>query len=155
MYFFASMSNGRFFRRALQLCLSARSESNECRKGTPAKWASVNQWDAVVSKTNFPVLSAVTVLTAHALIASLKCILKDRLSCNRGWHGSEFSNLSRPTPTKINLFPSQSHEKTGGKSRPVPLPEEWLPLPCCIFSFLPKSVNYSKNIIQITACPPY
>ncbi len=58
----------------------------------------------------------------------------------RGWHGSEFSNLSRPTPTKINLFPSQSHEKTGGKSRPVPLPEEWLPfhsllLPFCVFFF--------------------
>ncbi len=53
----------------------------------------------------------------------------------RGWHGSEFSNLSRPTPTKINLFPSQSHEKTGGKSRPVPLPEEWLPFPPTPMSF--------------------
>ncbi len=48
-----------------------------------------------------------------------------------------FSNLSRPTPTKNNLFPSQSHEKTGGKSHPVPLPEEWLPFPptpvLCVF----------------------
>ncbi len=63
----------RLFRRALQLCLSARRESNERGKGTPAKWASVEQRDAVrlyVSKTNFPVLSADTVLTAHALIAS-------------------------------------------------------------------------------------
>ncbi len=71
--FFASTSNGRLFRRAFQLCLSARRESNERGKGTPAKWASVEQWDAVrlyVSKTNFPVLTAVTVHTAHALIAS-------------------------------------------------------------------------------------
>ncbi len=48
-------------------------ESNERGKGTPAKWASAEQWDAVrlyVSKTIFPVLSAVTVLTAHALITS-------------------------------------------------------------------------------------
>ncbi len=49
--------------------------------------------------------------------------------CGRGWHGSGFSNLSRPTPTEKNLVPSQSHGKTGGKSRPVPLPEEWLPFP--------------------------
>ncbi len=37
----------RLFRRVLQLCLSTRRESNECEKGTPAKWASVEQWDAV------------------------------------------------------------------------------------------------------------
>ncbi len=45
-------------------------------KGTGTKWASVEQqwtavwWDAVrlyISKTNFPVLSAVTVLAAHSL----------------------------------------------------------------------------------------
>ncbi len=80
----------------------------------------------------------------------------ERHTHTRGWHGSEFSNLSRPTPTKIDLFPSQSHEKTGGKSRPVPLPEEWLPFPptpvLLFFFFLPKSVNYSKNIVQVTAC---
>ncbi len=71
--FFCITSNGRLFRCVLQLCFSARRESNEHGKGTPAKWVSVEQWDAVrlyVSKTNFPVLSAVTVLTAHALIAS-------------------------------------------------------------------------------------
>ncbi len=76
----------------------------------------------------------------------------------RGWHGSEFSNLSRSTPTKINLFPTQSHEKTGGKSRPVHSRKNdshSLPLPCCCFCFPPKSVSYSKNIVQITACPPY
>ncbi len=47
-----------------------RRESNERGKGTPAKWASAEQWDAVrlyVSKTILPVLSAVTV---HALITS-------------------------------------------------------------------------------------
>ncbi len=42
---------------------------------------------------------------------------------SRGWHGSEFSNLSRPTPTKMYIFPTQSHEKTGGKSRSRALPE--------------------------------
>ncbi len=45
--FFASKSNAILFRRVLQLCLSARRESNERGKGTPAKWASVEQWDAV------------------------------------------------------------------------------------------------------------
>ncbi len=35
--FFASTSNGRLFRRAFQLCLSARRESNERGKGTAAK----------------------------------------------------------------------------------------------------------------------
>ncbi len=63
----------RLFRGSLQLCLSARRESNERGKDKPAKWASVEQRDAVrlyVSKTIFPVLSAVTVLTADALNAS-------------------------------------------------------------------------------------
>ncbi len=48
----------RLFRRVLQLCLSTRRELNERGKGTPAKWASLGQWDAVrlyVSKTNLPV----------------------------------------------------------------------------------------------------
>ncbi len=45
--FFASTSNGRLFRGALQLCLSNRHEPNECGKGTLAKWASVEQWYAV------------------------------------------------------------------------------------------------------------
>ncbi len=76
----------------------------------------------------------------------------------RGWHGSEFSNLSRPTPTKNNLFLSQSHEKTG--ENPVPFhsrknDSHSLPLPCCCLVFLPKSVSYSKHIVKITACPPY
>ncbi len=70
-----------------------------------------------------------------------------RPSMTRGWHGSEFSNLSRPTPTKINLFPSQSHKN---ESLPVPIPRKnWgvnpvpfhsrkndshsLPLPCRVF----------------------
>ncbi len=55
-------------------------------KGTGTKWASVEQqwtavwWDAVrlyISKTNFPVLSAVTVLTAHTLqlYANIRCTL--------------------------------------------------------------------------------
>ncbi len=60
----------RLFKRVLQLCLSARCESNERGKGTPAIWASTEQRDAVrlyASKTNFPVLSAVTV---HSQIAS-------------------------------------------------------------------------------------
>ncbi len=56
---------------------------------------------------------------------------------------------SRPNPTK----------KTGGKSRPVPLPEEWFPFPptpvLLFFFFFLITVNYSKNIVQITACPPY
>ncbi len=74
------------------------------------------------------------------------------------WHGSEFSNLSHPTPTKMYLFPTQSHEKIGGKSHRVHSPEEWLPFPptpVLLFFFAPKSVSYSKNIVQITACPPY
>ncbi len=56
----------------------------------------------------------------------------------RGWHGSEFSNLSHPTPTKMYLFPSQSHDKTGRKSRPVHSRKNdshSLPLPCCCFFF--------------------
>ncbi len=51
---------------------------------------------------------------------------------------------SRPNPTK----------KLG--ENPVPLPEEWLPFPptpVLLFFFL-ITVNYSKNIVQITACPP-
>ncbi len=63
--FFLHPHPTRLFRRTLQLCLSARRESNEHGKGTSAKWASVEQRDAVrlyVSKTNFPVLSAVTLL---------------------------------------------------------------------------------------------
>ncbi len=54
----------RLFRHALQFCLSTRRESNECGKGTPTKWALVEQWDAVrlyVRKTNFPILSAVII----------------------------------------------------------------------------------------------
>ncbi len=46
----------RLFRCTMQLCLSTRRESNERGKGTPAKWASVEQWVAVrlyVSKTIF------------------------------------------------------------------------------------------------------
>ncbi len=35
--FFASKSNGRIFRHALQLCLSTRRESNEHGKGIQAK----------------------------------------------------------------------------------------------------------------------
>ncbi len=61
----------------------------------------------------------------------------------------EFSNLSRPTPTKINLFPSQSHEKTGGKSRPVPLPEEWLPFPptpVLLFFFFGRNLSVTVKI---------
>ncbi len=51
--------------------------------------------------------------------------------------------------TNFNLFPSQSHEKTGGN--PVPLPEEWLPFPPTpVLFFLPITVNYSQNIVQIT-----
>ncbi len=49
---------------------SARSESNEHGKGALAKWASVEQWDAVrlyVSKTNFPVLSGFLTLMSCKL----------------------------------------------------------------------------------------
>ncbi len=53
-----------------------QAQVKRARKGTGTKWASVEQhwtavwWDAVrlyISKTNFPVLSAVTVLTVHTL----------------------------------------------------------------------------------------
>ncbi len=74
------------FRRPLQLWLSARRESNERGKGTPAKWASAEQWDAVrlyVSKTNCPVLSAVTVLTVHVLIASSQISAQETMSIRR------------------------------------------------------------------------
>ncbi len=46
----------------------------------------------------------------------------------RGWHRSGFLNIPSHSHKK-NLVPSQSHEKNGGKSRPVLLPEEWLPFP--------------------------
>ncbi len=48
----------RLFRLALQLCLGTRRVPNERGKDTSAKWASVEQRDAVrlyVSKTIFPV----------------------------------------------------------------------------------------------------
>ncbi len=65
----------------------------------------------------------------------------------RGWHGSGFSNLSRPTPTKKNLVPSQSHKKTGGKSRPVPIPEEWLPFPPTpVFFFFGRNLSVTLKI---------
>ncbi len=54
---------------------------------------------------------------------------------------------SRPNPTKKL------------EENPVPLPEEWLPFPPTpalgFFFFFLITVNYSKNIVQITACPPY
>jgi len=52
---------------------------------------------------------------------------------------------SRPNPTKKL------------EENPVPLPEEWLPFPPTpvLFFFFLITVNYSKNIVQITACPPY
>ncbi len=54
--------------------------------------------------------------------------------------------------TNFNLFPSQSHEKTGGKSRSTP--GRMTPIPShsrVVFLgvFLPITVNYSKNIVQI------
>ncbi len=60
--------------------------------------------------------------------------------------------------TNFNLFPSQSHEKTGGKSRSTP--GRMTPIPShsrvvIFFFFFLITVNYSKNIVQITACPPY
>ncbi len=61
--FFASTCNETFQTR------TAASPQRQAR----VKWASAEQWDAVrlyVSKTIFPVLSAVTVLTTHALYAS-------------------------------------------------------------------------------------
>ncbi len=54
----------------------------------------------------------------------------------------------------FNLFPSQSHEKL--EEIPFHSPEEWLPFPPTpvlfffLFFFL-ITVNYSKNIVQITA----
>ncbi len=63
--FFASTSHETFQTRASAL------PQHQAR----VKWASAEQWYAVrlyISKTNFSVLSAITVLTAHALIASLR-----------------------------------------------------------------------------------
>ncbi len=67
-------------RETFQTCTSASSQRQaqvkRAWKRTGTKWASVEQqwtavwWDAVrlyISKTNCPVLSAVTVLTAHTL----------------------------------------------------------------------------------------
>ncbi len=57
---------------------------------------------------------------------------------------------SRPNPTKKlgeNPVPSRS---TPGRMTPIPSHSRVV-----VFFFLPKSVSYSKNIVQITACPPY
>ncbi len=88
-------------------------------------------------------------LSSQSLLPS--CLPSQRLlkSClpSRGWHRSGFSNLSRPTPTEKNLVPSQSHEKTGGKSCPVPLPEEWLPFPPTpVFFFLGRNLSVTVKI---------
>ncbi len=67
---------------------------------------------------------------------------------SRGWHGSEFSNLSRPTPTKINLFPSQSHKKLG--ENPVPsTPGRMTPIPSHSrvgFFFLRRNLSVTVKI---------
>ncbi len=57
---------------------------------------------------------------------------------SRGWHGSEFSNLSRPTPTNFNLFRPNPTKKLG--ENPVPFhtrknDSHSLPLPCRFFFF--------------------
>ncbi len=72
---------------ALQLCLSARRESNKRGKGTPAKWASVKQRDAVrlyVSKTNYPV--PVSRHCAHGVRPDRLIINKRTRDCIRVCH---------------------------------------------------------------------
>ncbi len=89
----------------------------------------------------------------HIFICIFMTSLRQVCVQTRGWHGSEFSNLSRPTPTKMYLFPSQSHEKTGGKIPSRSTPGWMTPIPShsrvvvVFLFFLPKSVNYSKNIV--------
>ncbi len=60
-------------------------------------------------------------------------------------------NSSRPNPTKkLWEIPSRS---TPGRMTPIPSHSRVV---FFLFFFLwPKSVSYSKNIVQITVCPPY
>ncbi len=70
-------------------------------------------------------------------------------SCNK---------LSFSATESSRLHCDKSHEKTGGKFRSTP--GRMTPIPShsrvvVFLFFLPITVNYSKNIVQITACPPY
>ncbi len=80
---------------------------------------------------------------------------KDNAPCHKAqiisdWfleHDNEFTLLKWPPQLPTNPIPFHSRKNDSHS----------LPLPCCffLFVFLPITVNYSKNIIQITACPPY
>ncbi len=83
------------------------------------------------------------------------------LECSlEGDTGVDFQTSPVPLPQKkISSHPNPT-KKLG--ENPVPFhsrknDSHSLPLPCfCVFFcfFWPKSVSYSKNIVQITACPP-
>ncbi len=69
------------------------------------------------------------------------------------------NSQTSPVPLPQKFISSRPNPMKKLGENPVPLhsrknDSHSLPLPCCCF-FLPKSVSYSKNIVQITACPPY
>ncbi len=76
--------------------------------------------------------------------------------------GTGVNSQTSPVPLPQKLISSRPNPTKKLEENPAPLPEEWLPFPptpvllfFLLFIFLPKSVSYSKNIVQITACPPY
>ncbi len=70
------------------------------------------------------------------------------------------NSQTSPVPLPQKLISSRPNPQKNWRKIPVPFHSRKndthsLPLPCCCYFFLPKSVSYSKNIVQITACPPY
>ncbi len=67
--------------------------------------------------------------------------------------GVDFQTSPVPRPQKKILFRPNPTKKLG--ENPVPSHSRKNDSHSCLFLFvLPKSVNYSKYIVQITACPP-
>ncbi len=71
------------------------------------------------------------------------------------------NSQTSPVPLPQKLISSRPNPMKKLGENPVPFhsrknDSHSLPLPVLFFFFfLPKSVSYSKNIVQITACPPY
>ncbi len=70
------------------------------------------------------------------------------------------NSQTSPVPLPQKLISSRPNPMKKLGENPVPsTPGRMTPIPShsrvVVFFFWPKSVSYSKNIVQITACPPY